>query len=62
MLDENIPFPSGWCEGHLPSGAAMSRQLERVNSARNELSQNGTEPPDYALHFCALGVIDADLE
>jgi serine/threonine protein kinase/tetratricopeptide (TPR) repeat protein len=61
-FDENIPFPSGWCEGQLakwrgtePAAAAA------FTSARNELSQTVQKQPNYAAALCALGVIDAVL-
>jgi len=60
--DENIPFPSGWCEGL----AARLRGDEPVaraafTRARRELEQMMRDQPDYAAGLCALGVIDAAL-
>ena len=61
-FDESIPFPSGWCEGHLPLGRGdESAARTAFNSARNELSQTVQNQPDYAAALCALGVIDAVL-
>jgi serine/threonine protein kinase/predicted Zn-dependent protease len=62
-FDENIPFPSGWCEGQLAKWHGNeSAALSAFNSARNELSQKVQKQPDYAAALCALGVIDAVLE
>jgi TolB-like protein/Flp pilus assembly protein TadD len=61
-FDENIPFPSGWCEGQLAKWRGNeSAALAAFNSARNELSQTVQKQPDYAAALCALGVIDAVL-
>ncbi|PYK76684.1 MAG: hypothetical protein DME39_00345 [Verrucomicrobia bacterium] len=61
-FDENIPFPSGWCEGQLAKWRGNeSAALAAFNSARNELSQTVQNQPDYAAALCALGVIDAVL-
>jgi tetratricopeptide (TPR) repeat protein len=61
-FDENIPFPSGWCEGQLAkSRGNESAAQEAFNSARNELGQTVQNQPDYAAALCALGVIDAVL-
>jgi TolB-like protein/Flp pilus assembly protein TadD len=61
-FDENIPFPSGWCEGQLAKFRG-NESAARVafNSARNELGQTVQNQPDYAAALCALGVIDAML-
>jgi TolB-like protein/tRNA A-37 threonylcarbamoyl transferase component Bud32/Flp pilus assembly protein TadD len=61
-FDENIPFPSGWCEGLLARlrGNESAAQAS-FNSARNELGQTVQKQPDYAAALCALGVIDAVL-
>src|SRR2546421_1162508 len=61
-FDENIPFPSGWCEGLLAKlrgdepGARAA-----LNSAREEVGKTVRSQPDYAAALCALGVIDAVL-
>jgi serine/threonine protein kinase/tetratricopeptide (TPR) repeat protein len=61
-FDENIPFPSGWCEGQLAKFRGNeSAARAAFNSARNELGQTVQKQPDYALALCALGVIDAVL-
>src|SRR5881396_719220 len=61
-FDENIPFPSGWCEGLL-ARLRGDESAARVafNSARKELNQTVRNQPDYAAALCALGVIDAVL-
>jgi TolB-like protein/Flp pilus assembly protein TadD len=61
-FDENVPFPSGWCEGQLAKWRGNdSAALAAFNSARNEVSQTVQKQPDYAAALCALGVIDAVL-
>ena len=61
-FDENVPFPSGWCEGQLAKLRGNdSAALAAFTSARNELSQKVQNQPDYAAALCALGVIDAVL-
>jgi serine/threonine protein kinase/TolB-like protein/Flp pilus assembly protein TadD len=61
-FDENIPFPSGWCEGLLARlRGDESGALAALNGARNQLSQTVQNQPDYAAALCALGVIDAVL-
>ncbi|MGE5209160.1 MAG: protein kinase domain-containing protein [Alphaproteobacteria bacterium] len=61
-FDENIPFPSTWCEGQLAKWRGNeSAALAAFSSARNELSQTVQNQPDYAAALCALGVIDAVL-
>jgi TolB-like protein/Flp pilus assembly protein TadD len=61
-FDENIPFPSGWCEGQLAKlRGNESSARAAFNSARNELRQTVQNQPDYAAALCALGVIDAVL-
>jgi tetratricopeptide (TPR) repeat protein len=61
-FDENIPFPSSWCEGLLAKlRGNESATRESFNSARNELGQTVQKQPDYAPAVCALGVIDAVL-
>src|SRR5215471_17310631 len=57
-FEENVPFPSGWCEGQLAKWRGNdSAALAAFNSARNELSQMVRNQPDYAAALCALGVI-----
>ena len=59
-FDENIPFPSGWCEGQLAKFRGNEPAARAAfNSARNELGQTVQNQPDYAAALCALGVIDA---
>jgi TolB-like protein/Flp pilus assembly protein TadD len=61
-FDENIPFPSGWCEGQLAMWRGdESAALAALNSARSELAQTVQKQPDYAAALCALGVVDAVL-
>ncbi len=59
-FDENIPFPSGWCEGLL-ARLRGDESAARVafNSARKELDQTVRNQPNYAAALCALGVVDA---
>jgi tetratricopeptide (TPR) repeat protein len=61
-FDENIPFPSSWCEG-LVARLRGDEPAARVafTNARKELSQIVRDQPDYAAALCALGVIDAAL-
>ena len=61
-FDENIPFPSAWCEGLaacVRGDASAARAA--FNTARNELGEMVRDQPDYAAAVCALGVIDAVL-
>jgi TolB-like protein/tRNA A-37 threonylcarbamoyl transferase component Bud32 len=61
-FDENIPFPSGWCDGLLAKlRGDESAARAAFNSARNELGQTVRNQPDYAPAVCALGVVDAVL-
>ena len=61
-FDENIPFPSGWCEGLLAKlRGNESAARAAFNSARNEVGKMVQNQPDYAAALCALGVIDAVL-
>jgi TolB-like protein/Flp pilus assembly protein TadD len=61
-FDENIPFPSGWCEGQLAKWRGNEpAAVAAFTSARNELRQTVKNQPDYAAALCALGVIDAVL-
>jgi eukaryotic-like serine/threonine-protein kinase len=61
-FDENIPFPSGWCEG-LAARVRGDDSAARAafGSARQELAAQVHRQPDYAAALCALGVIDAVL-
>jgi TolB-like protein/Flp pilus assembly protein TadD len=61
-FDENIPFPSGWCEGQLARFRGNESAAQAAfNRARNELGQMVQKQPDYAAALCALGVVDAVL-
>jgi serine/threonine protein kinase/predicted Zn-dependent protease len=61
-FDENIPFPSGWCEGQLAKWRGdESAARSALYSARNQLGQTLQNQPDYAAALCALGVVDAVL-
>ena len=61
-FDENIPFPSGWCEGQLAKFRGdESAARAAFDSARNELAQTVHNQPNFAAALCALGVIDAVL-
>jgi tetratricopeptide (TPR) repeat protein len=61
-FDENIPFPSGWCEGQLAKFRGNdSAARAAFTSARNELGQMVHNQPNYAAALCALGVLDAVL-
>jgi TolB-like protein/predicted Ser/Thr protein kinase len=61
-FDENIPFPSGWCEGLVAwLRGDKSAALAAFDSARKELGQMVRNQPDYAAALCALGVVDAVL-
>jgi TolB-like protein/Tfp pilus assembly protein PilF/tRNA A-37 threonylcarbamoyl transferase component Bud32 len=60
--DENIPFPTSWCEGlaaRLRGDEPAAR--DAFIRARNELEQSLSNERNYAQGFCALGVIDAAL-
>jgi eukaryotic-like serine/threonine-protein kinase len=59
-FDENIPFPSSWCEGQLAKFRGNESAAQAAfNKARNELGQTVHNQPDYAAGLCALGVVDA---
>ena len=60
--DENIPFPSSWCEG-LVARLRGDEPAARAGftNARKELGQIVRDQPDYAAALCALGVVDAAL-
>ena len=61
-FDENVPFPSGWCEGQLAKFRGDdSAARAAFETARNDLSQTVQKQPNYAAALCALGVIDAVL-
>jgi serine/threonine protein kinase/Tfp pilus assembly protein PilF len=60
--EENVPFPSGWCEGlvaRLRGDESAARAA--FTNARKELDQTVREQPDYAAALCALGVVNAAL-
>jgi TolB-like protein len=61
-FDENIPFPSSWCEG-LAAWVRGDQSAARAafDTARNELAGKVRSQPDYAAAICALGVVDAVL-
>jgi TolB-like protein/tRNA A-37 threonylcarbamoyl transferase component Bud32 len=59
-FDENVPFPSSWCEGQLAKWRGNeSAALAAFNNARNELTQTVQNQPDSAAALCALGVVNA---
>src|SRR5215475_8009520 len=61
-FDENIPFPSDWCEGQLAKFRGNdSAARAAFTSARNELGQMVHNQPNHAAALCALGVLDAVL-
>jgi tetratricopeptide (TPR) repeat protein len=61
-FDENVPFPSGWCEGQLAKFRGNGSAAQAAfSSARAELAQTVQKQPNYAAALCALGVIDAVL-
>jgi tetratricopeptide (TPR) repeat protein len=60
--DENIPFPTSWCEGlvaRLRGDEPAAR--DAFTRARNELVQTLSSEAGYAQGLCALGVVDAAL-
>ena len=60
--DENIPFPTSWCEGlvaRMRGDEPAAR--DAFIRARNELEQALRNQPGYAQGLCALGVVDAAL-
>ncbi|MGC2627684.1 MAG: hypothetical protein WA269_12680, partial [Candidatus Udaeobacter sp.] len=60
--DENIPFPTSWCEGlvaRLRGDEPAAR--DAFLRARNELQQTMRTEGGYAQGLCALGVVDAAL-
>ena len=61
-FDENIPFPSSWCEGLAARlrGDESAARAAFIN-ARMELDQMMRDQRDYAPALCALGVVDAAL-
>ncbi|HMF80223.1 MAG TPA: hypothetical protein VK562_02385, partial [Candidatus Acidoferrum sp.] len=61
-FDENIPFPSSWCEG-LAARLRGDEPTARAafTKARMELDQMMRDQRDYAPALCALGVVDAAL-
>jgi serine/threonine-protein kinase len=60
--EENIPFPTSWCEGlvHRLRGDERAARDAFVR-ARTELQQTIRTQGGYAQGLCALGVIDAAL-
>jgi serine/threonine-protein kinase len=60
--EENIPFPTSWCEGLVARLRGDERAArDAFLRARNELEQNLHGERGYAQGLCALGVIDAAL-
>jgi TolB-like protein len=60
--DENIPFPTSWCEGLVDRmrGDELAAHDAFIR-ARHELQQSLRNQPGYAQGLCALGVVDAAL-
>jgi serine/threonine-protein kinase len=60
--DENIPFPTSWCEGLVARlRGDEPRARDAFIRARNELAQTLSSDGGYAQGLCALGVVDAAL-
>ena len=60
--DENIPFPTSWCEGLVARLRGDEPAAhDAFFRARNELAQAIRNQPGYAQGLCALGVVDAAL-
>ena len=60
--DENIPFPTSWCEGLVARIRGDERAAhDAFIRARNELEQTLRNDSGYAQGLCALGVVDAAL-
>jgi serine/threonine-protein kinase len=60
--DENIPFPTSWCEGLVDRLRGDEPAAhDAFIRARNELEQVLRNQPGYAQGLCALGVVDAAL-
>jgi serine/threonine protein kinase/TolB-like protein/Flp pilus assembly protein TadD len=60
--DENIPFPTSWCEGLVARLRGDERAAhDAFIRARNEVEQGLRNQRDYAQGLCALGVVDAAL-
>jgi TolB-like protein/tRNA A-37 threonylcarbamoyl transferase component Bud32/cytochrome c-type biogenesis protein CcmH/NrfG len=60
--DENIPFPTSWCEGLVERMRGDEPAAhDAFVRARNELEQALRNQPDYAQGLCAVGVVDAVL-
>ena len=60
--DENIPFPTSWCEGLVARLRGDEPAAhDAFIRARNELEQAVRNQPGYAQGLCALGVVDAAL-
>ena len=60
--EENIPFPTSWCEGLVARLRGDERAArDAFIRARNELEQTLRNERGYAQGLCALGVVDAAL-
>ena len=60
--DENIPFPTSWCEGLVARLRGDEPAAhDAFIRARNELEQALRNQSGYAQGLCALGVVDAAL-
>jgi TolB-like protein/tRNA A-37 threonylcarbamoyl transferase component Bud32/thioredoxin-like negative regulator of GroEL len=60
--EENIPFPTSWCEGLVERMRGNERAAhDAFIRARNELEQTLRNERNYAQGLCALGVVDAAL-
>jgi TolB-like protein/tRNA A-37 threonylcarbamoyl transferase component Bud32/cytochrome c-type biogenesis protein CcmH/NrfG len=60
--DENIPFPTSWCEGLVERMRGDEPAAhDAFIRARIELEQALRNQPDYAQGLCAIGVVDAVL-
>jgi TolB-like protein/thioredoxin-like negative regulator of GroEL len=60
--EENIPFPTSWCEGLVSRLRGDERAArDAFIRARTELEANLRNERGYAQGLCALGVIDAAL-
>ena len=60
--DENVPFPTAWCEGLAARfrGDELAARTAFAN-ARRDLEKMVRDQPNYAAALCALGVVDAAL-
>jgi serine/threonine-protein kinase len=60
--EENIPFPTSWCEGLVARLRGDDRAArDAFLRARNELEQTIRNEHGYPQGLCALGVVDAAL-